>query len=219
MSNKLTQPKPNMLLTGGTEAENILGAAQEDAGFEEILKFKKGDYLIGEVVVPLGTEFIAHPEGWTKCWTKFVNGEVVDRKPYRVASGERPNEREELGDLDQDKWSEGLDGNPADPWVYQYLLPLERPQSGDIVIFVTSSVGGRRAVADLCSAYAKRVAKKANCGQPIVKLGEAEMPTKKYGKVPRPHFEIVGWDAVADGGDETPPAVESENEFADEIPF
>ena len=184
----------------------------------KILKFKKGNYLISEVLVPLGTEFIAHPEGWTKCWTKFVNNEVVDRKPYRVAHGERPHEREDLGDLEQDKWPEGLDGKPADPWVYQDLLPLERLQSGEIVIFVTSSAGGRRAVADLCSAYAKRVAKKANCSQPIVKLTKAEMPTKKYGKVPRPHFEIVGWDELP--GDERDAAPRhSEDEFEDEIPF
>ena len=27
-----------------------------------------------------------------------------------------------------------------------------------------------------------------------MKLDKVEMPTKKFGKVPRPHFEIVGWD-------------------------
>ena len=42
---------------------------------------------------------------------------LSDRKVYRVAYGERPPEREDLDDLDQDKWPEGLDGNPADPWV------------------------------------------------------------------------------------------------------
>jgi hypothetical protein len=44
-----------------------------------------------------------------------------------------------------------------------------------------------------------------------VKLAKAEMPTKKFGRVPRPHFEIVGWDDLV--GD--PPA----NEFGDSIPF
>jgi len=142
----------------------------------------------------------------------------VDRKVYRVAYGERPPEREDLGDLDQDKWPEGLDGSPADPWVLQYLLPLEHMPSGELVVFVTSSIGGRRSVADLCSAYAKRKGKKPDCGQPIIKLATAEMPTRRYGKVLRPYFEIIGWHDAA-GGDETPPAVESEDEFADEIPF
>ena len=116
MSRQLTQAREGISATRGTEAENILGAAREDAGFEKLLKFKKGEYLIGEELVPLGTEYVAHAVGWTKCWIKFVDGEVVERKTYRVAYGERPPEREDLDDLDRDKWPEGLDGNPADPW-------------------------------------------------------------------------------------------------------
>lgn len=192
MKSQITQVRENVPAIAGAEADNILGAAQEEAGFEKLLKFKKGEYLTGDEVVSLGTKYIAHVVGWTKCWVKFVDGEVADRKTYRVAYGERPPEREDLDDLNRDKWPEGLDGNPADPWVYQYLLPLEHLPSGEIVIFVTSSAGGRRAVADLCSTYAKRVGKNANCGQPIIKLAKVDMPTKKYGKVPRPHFEIAG---------------------------
>jgi hypothetical protein len=45
------------------------------------------------------------------------------------------------------------------------------------------------------------------------------MPTRRYGKVPRPYFEIFGWDESSDDRNETPPAVTSEGEFADEIPF
>ena len=38
----------NELITHSKEVENIQTAAREDAGFEKILKFKKGDYLIGD---------------------------------------------------------------------------------------------------------------------------------------------------------------------------
>ena len=77
------------------EVENILGAAQEEAGFEKLLKFKKGDFFIGEELVPLGTKYIAHVIGWTRCWIKFVDDEVVERKTYRVArsANARPNAR------------------------------------------------------------------------------------------------------------------------------
>jgi hypothetical protein len=196
-----------------TEAENILDAAQKDAAFEKMLKFKKGDYFIGEELVPLGTKYIAHAIGWTKCWIKFLDGEVADRRVYRIALGEQPPEREDLDDLDRDSWPEGVDGNPADPWTFQYLIPLERISDGEVVIFTTSSFGGRRAVADLCGAYAKRTTKKAGCGQPVIRLAKAEMPTKKFGKVPRPHFEIVGWDELPSDLDEGPPPVTSETEF------
>jgi hypothetical protein len=208
------------LTTHSTEIENIQTAAQEDAGFEKILKFKKGEYFIGEESVALGTEYIAHTKAWTKCWIKFLDGEVAERKTYRVALGERPLERDELDDNNEDDWPEGLDGRPADPWLFQYLLPFEVPSSGEVIIFATASFGGRRAVADLCSAYAKRTKKVENCGQPIIKLGVTDMPTKKFGKVPRPMFEVIGWDEAASGIVEVmPPGAVSKNEFGDEIPF
>jgi hypothetical protein len=87
------------------------------------------------------------------------------------------------------------------------------------VIFTTSSFGGRRAVADLCERFAKRKTKSASYGQPIVKLAKTEMPTKKFGRVPRPHFEIVDWDDPARDFVETPPTIASEGELDDSIPF
>jgi hypothetical protein len=181
--------------------------------------FSSSEYSIGEELVPLGTEFIAHAIGWTKSWIKFVDDEVVDRKVYRVALGERPPEREDLDDLEKDNWPEGIDGKPADPWSLQYLLPLEKTSDGEVVIFTTSSFGGRQAVADLCKAYAKRAEKNASCGQPIVKLAKTEMPTKKFGWVPRPQFEIVGWDEPSKDIDVISPPITSEGEFDDSVPF
>ena len=209
----------NELITHSQEVKNIQTAAREDAGFEKILKFKKGDYLIGDDEIALGTEYLAHAQAWAKCWIKFLDGEVVERKMYRVALGEKPPDREELDDHDKGNWPEGLDGKPADPWVHQYLLPLESPSSGEVVIFVTSSFGGRRAVADLCATYAKRAAKSPNCGQPLIKLAVTDMPTKKFGKVPRPLFEIADWDEAASGIEVMPPPAASKNDLDDEIPF
>ena len=42
MSNavKLKDKAANVAAIGATEVENILGASQEDAGFEKLLKFK-----------------------------------------------------------------------------------------------------------------------------------------------------------------------------------
>jgi hypothetical protein len=200
------------------EAENILAAAQEHAGFEKILKFRKGEYFIGDEIIPLGTEFLAHPEAWTKCWIKFEDGKVTDRKLYRVARGEIPPEREDLDDLDRDRWLSGSNG-VQDPWVKQHLLPFENLTSGDVVVFATSSIGGMRAVGELCSTWAKRK-KRGNRGQPIVRLRSDEMPTKSYGKVPCPKFEIVGWnDMTGDVLEEEPPPVTSEDEFNDQIPY
>src|SRR5262249_55941479 len=185
----------NDVAVRSSQLANIEAAAREDAGFEKILKFKKGEYFIGEDEIALGTEFLAHTVGWVKCWIKFLNGEVAERKLYRVALGEKPPLREDLDCRDEDEWPAGLDDEPADPWVFQYLLPLENLESGEVVIFVTSSFGGRRAIADLCDGYTKR-AKKARYGQPIIKLAKADFVTKKFGKVPRPLFEVVSWDGA-----------------------
>jgi hypothetical protein len=222
-----TEDSKNTLTTNisATEADNIISAVQEDE-FEKILKFNKGDFLIGkDELIPLGSEFLAHAAAWTKTWIKFVDGKVADRKLYRVARGEVPPEREELGDLDQSIWPAGLDGKPSDPWVYQYLLPLENMESGEVLIFVTPSIGGQRAVREVCDKFAKRT-KKGEYGQPIIKLGTAEMPSKKYGKVPRPAFEIVGWDnaetnshEISDAAIPVEKVVVKHDDMDDEIPF
>jgi hypothetical protein len=66
---------------------NIETAAREDAAFDKIAKFKKGLYSVQDQTIPLGTEFLAHAAAWTKCWIKFADGKVADRKVYRVAMG------------------------------------------------------------------------------------------------------------------------------------
>jgi len=202
------------------EATAIGAAAQEDGGFETLLKFKKGVYFIQDEEVPMGTELIAHCIGWTRCWIKFEKQQVVDRKMYRVAEGRRAPDREELDSTDRSLWETGPNGQPSDPWVYQYLLPMENMQNGDVYIFVTSSIGGKRAVADLCKSYSRRVARTGVSEQPIIKLSKAVMPTRMYGDVPRPQFDIVGWtgEAVEAIRDIKPPDTLGQ-EMNDEIPF
>ena len=192
----MESPENRNLTTQNTEAaNNIEEAAHDDAGFEAFLLFKKGEYFIDEEEIPLGTEYLAHPEAWVKVWRKFDGEQVVARHVYHVARREKPPEREDLDDWpENENWPIGEDGKPFDPWVPLYLVPLENPETGEVVIFSTRSIGGRRAVADLCTTWAKRTRRIKNCGEPKIKLGVADMPTKKYGKVKRPLFEIVGWD-------------------------
>lgn len=202
------------------EANAIGTAAQEDGGFEALLKFKKGVYELSGEDVPLGREYIAHCVGWTRCWIKFENQQVVERKMYRVAEGRRPPDREELDCQDESVWPKGPNGQPSDPWVYQYLLPMEDVMTGDVVVFVTSSIGGKRGVADLCKAYSRRVARTGESNQPVIKLSKAVMPTRMYGDVPRPMFEIIGWGGSGMEGIREIKAPDTlKQEMDDEIPF
>jgi hypothetical protein len=192
-----------------SEAEAIHAAAAEDVGFAKMLKFKKGEYFIDEIKVPAGTEYLVHVTGWTKAWIKFIDDKVVDRKHYRVTRGERPVDRNDLDELE-------LAGTDEDPWSLQSMLPFEDMERGEVFIFTTSSFGGKRAVAEICDAYAKRK-KRGQNGQPVVQLATATMPTKNFGPVPRPHFEIARWDDTA----EFPVLAEevAKDDMDDEVPF
>lgn len=215
--------KQNTNLPVPTEAANILNEAQSDAGFEKLLKFKKGEYEAAGEPVSIGTRMTAHCVGWTKAWIKFKDKKFADRKIYRVAKGDRVLDRDQLDERDEKLWPIGLNGQPNDPWVFQFLLPMEVCETGDLMIFVTSSFGGKRAVADLCNAYGRRAVRDRQAGQPIIKLQTAQMPTQKFGKVLRPHFEIVSWDDGAQSVREVPDQLLSgpsaAAEMDDEIPF
>jgi hypothetical protein len=210
------------IATRNTEVENIAEAAHEDAGFDASLVHKKGEYFIDEEKVPLGTEYLAHPAAWVKLWRKYDGEKVVDRKVYHVAKRERVPDREDLDDYpENENWPIGDDGAAYDPWALLYLIPFENPETGDTVVFSTRSYGGRRAVADLATAWARRCDKVKNCGLPKIKLAVTDMPTKKFGKVKRPLFELVGWEdgepLTAEA--EVLPPDNTKKVMGDEIPF
>ena len=205
-------------LPANLEADNIGRAAEEDAAFEKLLKFKKGTYSCDGEDVKIGTQYVAHCVGWTKCWIKFVDGQVADRRMYRVAEGKRPPDREELDAKEMIGVKDPKSGLSMDPWVYQHLLPLEN-EGGDLVVFVTSSIGGKRAVADLCKSYSRRAQRSRVVAQPVIKLGVGIMPSKMFGDVPRPLFEIVGWDEHKEGIRTVKGPDTLKDEMDDEIPF
>ena len=202
------------------EITNIAAEAQSGATFEKMIKFNKGVYLSDGQEVPLGTRVICHCVGWAKEWIKFQGGLFIERKIYRIARGEHAPDRDTLDAKDEKFWDKGMNNLPKDPWVFRYLLPMQRIDSDDPMIFVTPSFGCRRAVDDLCSTYARRAMRDPKCGQPIVRLEKVDMPTKNFGNVPRPQFTVVGWD------DGTQPVEVFEDmdkmrgaDFDDEIPF
>lgn len=200
-----------------TETENILAAVKEEVRFDKFLKFNvgKAGYFISKEEVPPGTEFLAHTVSWTKSWLKFVDGELVDKKLYRIAKGDRPIKRDDLDEIEKANTDD-------DPWSIHYLIPFENMQTGAVVIFTTSSIGGRGAVSDLCETYANRKIK-GNAGQPIIKLAVGELPSKKHGPKPAPKFKIVGWDDGSNDAHEisetTIPITKVADDMDDEIPF
>ena len=120
---------------------------------------------------------------------------------------------------DQKFWDKGINNLPKDPWVFRYLLPMQKVDTDEPMIFVTPSWGGRRAIDDLCSIYARNNIRNPNCGQPIVRLESASMPTKNFSNVARPNFTVIGWDDGIKPVREVSDAELRKADFSDDIPF
>jgi hypothetical protein len=207
MSNSVAvKTQSNLPTNVEDEAANILSTTRSH---EKLLKFVKGKYKVMDDEVSPGREFIAHANQLTTGWIKFVGNVVTDRRMGRLADGFVPPERDELDDVDQSQW-EMKDGELRDPWTLQFLLPFEDPETGEVYIFTTSSIGGRIATEALAREWAKRIGRTKSRAMPIIKLGVSQMKTKKYGEVARPHFEVVGWDDA--------PVIVSAMRTANEVP-
>jgi hypothetical protein len=212
------QTKSQNIVPIHSEAENIARAAQEDAGFLPNLKFNAGAYFLDKEEIALGSKFLAHAIGWTRVWLKFGQGKLLERNAYPVLEGRSPPLRDDLGDLDQSRWEiSEMTRQPQDPWVLQQQLPMES-EHGMMCTFISSSFGGKRAVSDLCSAWARRASRDPRAGQPIIKLSKTMMPTR-FGPKPRPLFEIVGWDEVREAVRAVEQTRVKTDDMNDEIPF
>jgi hypothetical protein len=219
----LPQAQPGATLPIDTGLNNILKAVHDDGnlGSQTLLKFSRGIYSTRDGEVALDSEAVVLVRELAREWIKFRNNTLVDRKIYRAALGERVPPREELDDFspeEQRNWEKGLDGNPRDPWTFQYRLPMELIESAEMLCFVTGSIGGKRAVSDLVDAAARRLRVQPQLGNPVVKLGTLNMPTR-YSKTgtPRPNFPIIGWNNEDRVVPDYP--MTSQEELDDSIPY
>jgi hypothetical protein len=151
--------------------------------FGTLLKFDwdRKKFVVGKDEVALGREFIAHCDQYARGWVKFVDKAPVDVQVKKVGEG-KPKERNELDEPE-------LADTDEDPWVYQRYLPLEDPETGEILVFVSKSVGGKIALSDLLGIFERNWDR----GRPIVKLDVSSFKTKEFGMKQRPSFPVVGW--------------------------
>jgi hypothetical protein len=175
--------------------QNILDIAS--SGPVPLLKFKKTKFVVRETEIPIGTKFYAYCGDWQRGWIKFVGDERVDdgEQMGRAADKFYPAERDELGDEDQTQWElDDTTGEPRDPWTRQDLLPLENVETGERMLFVTQSFGGRIAIEGLCARWGREIKKGLDKGLPIIRLSTSIFSTKKFGEVTRPDFPLDSWE-------------------------
>jgi len=103
--------------------------------------------------IPEGTEFVVIYDQIQGGWIKFMGkGNPPERRMGNLFDGFVPPNRESLGDTDENEWEMGVSGKRADPWQFQLLLPLQSVEGGELFVFNTSSITGRRAVDNLIAA-------------------------------------------------------------------
>ena len=188
-------------------------AAEAGSEFGKLLKFNKGEWLVGEDTVSEGAEYIAFIDEVARGWIKFEDGSVTDRQIVKVRDG-KPLPREALGDDDPSQWEVGDDGTPRDPYVFQWLLPMSPVEAeGDLTVYPTASKGGIGAIGLLCKVYGRS---QRNGLLPIVALKTTSYKHPVYGKVLKPDLPIVGWHGTASSpAPQSPP----NGELWEEIPY
>lgn len=130
-------------------------------GFGTLFDWETKKFLVGKDEIALGRKFIAHCDQYARGWAKFVGKAPVEVRVLKVDQGKPP----ERHDLDFPM----LAGADEDPWVFQRYLPLEDPVTGEVLVFVTKSSGGKIALSDLLSVFERNYDR----GRPIVKLASA----------------------------------------------
>jgi hypothetical protein len=205
----------NDITTLKTESELLSRAADDLSGGNvgKILKFQKGKYFVGDDEIAIDSELIAHVTQLARGWVKFKGSELVDRKIGKVVDGFVPPQREDLDDHDESMWEKNDRGERRDPWISQSYLPLENPETGELIVFVTGSAGGRSAIGALVSTASRNLHK----GHPIIQLGVRHYKHKVFGRIENPDFQVVGW--TGSDSINKPAVPEVHPAFNDQIPF
>ena len=222
MPPKPETPKPETNVPAVTNSEAAIDSFLTEfagGGGATFFKFTKGRYVDrdGEEIAKK-TEFVCPYEQIQIGWIRFNGkGNSPTRHMGPLFSGFVPPSRNSLGDNDPSAWEVGLNGEPADPWQMQCLLPLLDAKTGEPFVFQTVSVTGRGAVGKLILAC-KQLRKKKPDIYSVVRLdvGGYQHRDPRIGFVEVPAFPVIG-QAPKDGT--ALPDTSLKNELDDAVPF
>jgi hypothetical protein len=161
----------------------------------DTLYFKKGTWYRGqEAFDPAGLHFIVNYQEAYTGWTRWSERKPVEHRLVRCADYSRKEPREALGFNDKNTWETNDRNVPQDPWQASDRIVLRTTDSAqDLLTFISSSIGGRNAIAKLLGKVARSV-QAAEGKMPVVELEVGEYDHDDYGKVSYPIFKIVDWD-------------------------
>ena len=182
------------------------------------LYFKKGQWYRGqEDFEPQGLHFlINHHEAYTG-WTRWSDKKPVEQRLVRCSDYQSKTPREALGFLDKNVWETNDRGVPQDPWQPSDRMVLRTMDTAqDLLTFISSSIGGRNAIAKLLGNVA-RSAHAAERKMPVARLETGTYDHADYGTVAYPIFKIIDW-AYWDG-EPSHNGVPMIEELDDPLPF
>ena len=172
MSTELMTARSTALAKPG-ETSPWREAANEEVGanFGTLLKFVKGDWLVGEEQNKIGptTTLVVNMDEYWRGWIKWEDSQPVNHVIGRVVDRFRVPGRDELGDLDQSQWENDGSGLKRDPWQRVTYLVMRNAENDEIITFSATSDGGRKAAGKLADRY-DRLRHKYKAKMPVVAL-------------------------------------------------
>ena len=142
-------------VAGKNPFENYADSVDNQMLLGPILKFTKGDYLIGRDAEECPeSELVALMHGLMHGWVRWDDNVPVEHIMGSLMEGFAPPALETLGHRDKSLWELDSNGEPRDPWQKSVYLPMVSVNGEAVYTFATSSDGGRsRAIAPLCREY------------------------------------------------------------------
>lgn len=176
--------------------EDYGNAASQRSIVGEMLKFSKGDFLVGQdnEEMAVGTQLVANMDELSVGWIRWQDNKPTDQIMGRIAAGYQPPKRNTLGDDDKTQWEVDEQGQQRDPWQFSNYLIMKEADGEELYTFATSSRGGLNAIGELCKSYGKLMRQKPD-EFPLValKVGSYQHSNKSFGRIKFPIFELVGW--------------------------
>jgi hypothetical protein len=168
----------------------------------QLLKFSKGDWLIGtnNTEVKPGKQLVAIMDQLSVGWVKWEDNKPVEQLMGLIVEGHVPLKRKDLGDTDESQWEVDMQGKPRDPWQFTNNLVLREVglASNDedhMYTFATSSRGGISAIGELCKSFGKAMRQRPD-EYPIIELATDSYvhPIKEYGRIKTPVMNVISWE-------------------------
>jgi hypothetical protein len=168
------------------------------------LKFQKGRWFKSTgkdtkpVQITATMSFVVDTLSYACGWVKWGNKRPLFKLIGRPVDGFISPTRDRLPDKDKNKWTTGPNGQKQDPWQETFQIVMRDLTDDDLVTWVSTSFGGKRAIGSLLKAYAHE-AKQHPGLMPVVLLSSIEKSHPDFGLIPNPVLKLTGWQAFGNG--------------------